>query len=473
MKPHPSEEKTKPFRLVKYFTFISLIVIFLGTIILSAMSTRLAREMQFEKNEDFALVLVENVNHQIFTQFIIPFVQKYGKTQLSHPEQFSRMDTIVRNTLHSFKVEMANIYDMQATISYSFDKELIGIKGLGGSAYQKALNGEPTSRLQQRGSFWALLIGSFKESKIVTFAPLRAEYPLFILSGPVLGVIEIIQDVSEDYRVIYRFQIKVLLTITAVMGILLVVLILVVNHGEEIIENRARERMKLKEQLNQAEHLSRLGEMVAAVSHEIRNPLGIIMSSAEHLKGKTASNLALNSIPNIIVEEAGRLNNIITDFLNYARPRAPQFLACQVEEILAKNIKLFTSDLKDDSFKVHQTALNQIPPIMADENMLYQAFLNLLLNAKQAMPEGGKIRIALSSGNNRVKIEFEDEGTGIPKDVREKIWAPFFTTKATGTGLGLGIVKNIVESHHGYITIANRSPKGARVTVEIPIQPEA
>jgi two-component system sensor histidine kinase HydH len=102
--------------------------------------------------------------------------------------------------------------------------------------------------------------------------------------------------------------------------------------------------------------------------------------------------------------------------------------------------------------------------------MLYQAFLNILINAMQAMPQGGKISIQICSSGNSVEIFFEDQGEGIAEDILEKIWDPFFTTKSKGTGLGLGIVKNIIESHGGTVQIANGSQSGARVTVKIPIE---
>ena len=101
--------------------------------------------------------------------------------------------------------------------------------------------------------------------------------------------------------------------------------------------------------------------------------------------------------------------------------------------------------------------------------MLYQAFLNILINAMQAMPEGGKIQIKIETDDNSLSIFFKDEGSGISKDVLEKIWNPFFTTKSQGTGLGLGIVKNIIESHQGNIHICNRSSSGAQVIIRLPI----
>ena len=113
---------------------------------------------------------------------------------------------------------------------------------------------------------------------------------------------------------------------------------------------------------------------------------------------------------------------------------------------------------------------NNLPKIMFDSAMLYQAFLNILINSMQAMPGGGEIDIQLTSKDNSVTITFEDEGEGMPEDVMEKIWEPFFTTKEKGTGLGLGIVKNIIEAHNGTIHIDNRSAKGARVLVKLPVK---
>lgn len=470
MNPKHSEEKVKPFRLVKYFTFTSLIVIFLGTIALSMLNTHWARKMQHEKSEDYALVLVENLNHQVFLQFVIPAALKYGKIQLREKKQFERMDKVVRSTLHSFKVDMVNIYDMNNIISYSFDQGLIGKKNAGGTGYQYALEGKTTSKLVQRGNFLEILFGFPKESRLITFAPLRAEKPFARISGPVLGVVEIVQDMSEDYKTIFRFQILVNITSTLVMGILFLVLIFVVKRGEDIIQKRAQERLRLKEQLSRAKHMSSLGEMTAGISHEIRNPLGIIRSSAELLKKKMAGFDPTNTIPDIIVEEAGRLNNIITDFLDFAKPGKPNLLPCRVEEIIDKNLAFLASQIKEQGHIIKKYYADNLLEIKADSNMLYQAFLNILINAMQAMPGGGEIQIEIGSSDNTVTIIFEDEGGGIPEDVLEKIWDPFFTTKEKGTGLGLGIVKNIIESHGGRIRIENNAPlRGAQVTVELPL----
>ena len=463
------EERIKPFRLVKYFTFTGLVVIFLVTIILSALNTHWVKALQRQKSEDYAHSLIENLNHQVFIQVIIPMGVMFGKIQLSTPEQFERMDTVVRSTLHRFKVESLNIYSMQNTIAYSFDQDIIGRKNYGGTGYYQALEGKITSRLIQRGNFFQISLGFPKEVRLITFAPLRFEPELARLTGPVLGVVEVVQDLSEDYQTIFNIQILVVITCTVVMGALLVVLIFVVKRGEGIIQKRAMERLRLKERLSKAERLSALGEMAAGISHEIRNPLGIIRSSAELLKKKVTKFDPSNTMPDIIVEEASRLNNIITGFINFARPRSPVLIPCRIEEVIEKNITYLSMQIEENGYTINKNYQNSSPEIQADADMLYQSFLNIFINAMQAMPAGGAIDVAIGADDHIVTIHFDDQGSGIDDKVLDKIWDPFFTTKEMGTGLGLGIVKNIIESHGGSIQIVNREQGGARVTVELPV----
>ena len=429
--------------------------------------------MQRKNSEDFALLLIENLNHQVFLQFVLPVYLKYGRIQLRNQEQFERLDKIVRSTLHSFNVESVNIYDLNGTISYSFDQTNVGRTIIVSANYQAAIKGRSTSKLIQRGSFWEISFGIPKESRVVTFAPLRAEKPLSRLSGPVLGVVEIVQDLSDEYRNIFKDQIVVVITGAVVMGFLLVVLILVVKRGENIIEARALERLKLEEKLSQAERLSSLGEMTAAISHEIRNPLGIIKSSAEHLKKKGLPDDPSFKIIDIIVEEARRLNSIITDFINFARPRNPNLQPCGVEEIIEKNLNFLSAQAKEQGIQIIKQLNGQSPEIVADKEMLYQAFLNIALNAMQAMPTGGEMVIETKSNDHFVKVIFDDTGEGIADEIISKIWDPFFTSKEKGTGLGLGIVKSIIEIHGGQVNVANKATKGVRVKVKLPIRQEA
>ena len=468
-RPPLLDEKTKPFRLYKFFTLTSFFFILVGTIVLSSLNMHWARKMQFSKSEDYALLLISNLNHQIFRQFILPLSLSGEEVRLSEKHQFERMDTIVRGTLHGFNVERIKIYNLKNIIIYSFDQEMMGIKDIGGTGYQNATIGNQTSKLEQSGNFWQILLGFPKEIRITTFAALHAEESLAVTTGPIFGVVEIVQDITDDYRTIFKFQVLVVLTIMLVMGILFIVLISVVKKGEETIEARARERLRLKEKLNRAEHLSSIGEMVAGVSHEIRNPLGIIKSSAELLKKKVKKLDPSNTIPDIIIEEGTRLNNIISDFLNFAKPRQPSLTECQIEDIIKKNIDYLSADALKKGYILDYHSNGDIPVMMADGDMLYQAFLNILINAMQSMPDGGRVMVDIIGDNNRVVVNFKDNGDGIDEEIIDKIWSPFFTTKERGTGLGLGIVKNIVEAHGGKIKITNRELRGVDVMITLPV----
>jgi len=469
------EKKEKPFKLVKVFSLTSLIMIFAGTLAISGMNIRWARRIQLEKSKEYAQVLVANLNHQVFQQFIIPTVFKYGRTQLREKEQFERMDKVVRNTLRGFEIKIVNIYDLKNVISYSLDQDLIGKVNAGGTGYEEAIKGRSYSKLVRTGNFWEIFLGIPKESMLVTFSSVKPDKLLLAPADidkplPVLGVVEIVQDITREYRRIFRYQIFIIITSALVMVTLFLIMFYVVRRGEKIIEKRARKRLKLEEQLSRARHLSSLGEMTAGISHEIRNPLGIILSSAELLKKKMAILESDNQIPNVIVEEATRLDKIISDFLNYARPKTPQRLPCRIDEIIQKNLAFLMPQLEAGSHQVIKNYENDLPEISGDADMLYQAFLNILINAMQAMPVGGDIRISVLSNEDAVEIRFDNDGDPIDSENIEKIWEPFFTTKDTGTGLGLGIVKNIVEAHQGGIQIENRQGEGVRVEITLPVR---
>ncbi len=460
----------KPFRLVKFFTFSSLVIMFTATIVISALNAHWVRNILLEKSKEYDQLLVENLNHQIISRCLVPILIKFGEIKLREKEQFLLMDKVVRSTLHSFHVEMVTIYDETNIISYSFDQSRIGKENAGGVHYEKAMKEEATSRLIQQGNFFELMFWTPQETKIVSFSPLRApKTPSDEFSGPALAVIEIIRDVTDDYQKVFKLQGLVIGSCFIVMGILFIVLRFVVKHGEKIIERRSEERMKLEKKLRQAEHLSAIGEMTAGVSHEIRNPLGIIKSSAQLLKKKMENLDAQSSIPDIIVEESARLDNIITDFLDFAKPKMPDLHPCRIEEIIEKNIAFIAPQIDEKEFNIIKDFSYNLPDVIADSAMLYQAFLNILINAFQSSKENGCITIQIRHKSNQIVINFIDDGKGINEEILKKIWTPFFTTKDTGTGLGLGIVKNIIESHNGTITIANSESRGANVEVTLPV----
>jgi signal transduction histidine kinase len=466
-----NDEKIKPFRLVKYFTYSSLVVLFAGALVISVLNTHWSRRLQLDKMETYHQFLVRNLSHQISTQFILPVKLRFGRILLRNPEQFELMDRVVRRAVHSFPVDAVTIYDSQFNIvSYSFDHDLIGRTGIGGEGYHAAIEGQLTSRMVQQGHPIARFLGMPRQIKILTHAPLRLDPAMSGDPGnPVIGVVELTQDLSDEYREIVRFQILVILSISLVMAVLFIVLVFVVKRGEAIIERRAQERITLKERLGRAEHLSRLGEMVATVSHEIRNPLGIIRSSAALLQKKLADPDPGAALAGIIHEESGRLDGIITDFLDYARPKPPDLRPIYLQSVLEKSIEFFRPQLRDAGIAVTGTIGPGLPQVSGDAAMLHQTFLNLLINALQAMPAGGTLDCRAVRQGPWVVVTIEDSGPGIAPELLRKVWDPFFTTKEKGTGLGLVIVRNIVEAHGGRIDLANRDGGGLRVTMALPL----
>jgi signal transduction histidine kinase len=468
----PGNSGTRPFVLVKAFTGSSLVVMLTATIVIAALNAHWVRKILLEKSKEYNRLLVENLNHQIFLRFVWPVVFKQGEIKLREPGQYRLLDTVVKSTLHSFHVEMVNIYATDNVIAYSLDKTQIGKKNAGGVHYEKAMKKEVISKLVQQGNWMELTFWFPKETKIVTFAPLMQEVQLTREKDRmVIGVIEIIRDVSDDYQKVFKLQGLIVVSCAIIMGILFLILRFVVKHGENIIERRAEERLKLEEKLRQAEHLSAIGEMTAGVSHEIRNPLGIIKSSAQLMQKKMAKLDPSSSIPGIIVEESTRLDRIIKDFLDFAKPKIADLRPCSLEEIIEKNIAFLSSSDEHKEIKIIREYQNS-PDILGDPAMLYQAFLNIFLNALQAMDQkNGRITITTWHEPGFVYAGFTDTGPGIDEDILKKIWTPFFTTKEMGTGLGLGIIKNIIQAHQGEINITTAAPRGTRVEIRLPAAP--
>jgi len=225
----------------------------------------------------------------------------------------------------------------------------------------------------------------------------------------------------------------------------------------------------LEDQLNQAERLAALGEMVAGVSHEIKNPLGIIRSTAEFLTEKSAGNENQKKLSSIILEESGRLNDIVTDFLDFARPQQPNLQDCHLEEIIERNLSFLQSELDKKNVSVNNGDLNNRPyKIEADPGLLYRAFLNIFINAIQSINDGGNITIKIVEEKENYRIEIQDTGAGISKENSKKIFNPFFTTKERGSGLGLAIVKKIIEGHKGEVWIESEEGTGTSVFVNLP-----
>jgi len=460
------------FRLAKFFAWASFIVIVIFSFPFSVVLSQQAKETLLTSFQNSAVLVGKNLNHQVFQSFVLPVISRYGRIKLSDAEQYEMMDQVVRNTIHGFNVDVVNIYDIsKGVIAYSTDQKLIGLKVIESEGYKKAMTGENSSSIMStRYDLWGLgidLLGG--ERKIRTYVPFRGIDP-YNFQGYVGGVFELIQDISSEYRSIVRFQYLIFGLSLLIMALIFLALLLIVHKAEKMIEERVRTQRELEAQLHQAERLAALGEMVAAVSHEIKNPLGIIHSTAELLGGMPGSNDAQKRLSRVITEESTRLNRIVTEFLDFARPQVPSIEQCDLKEILEKNLVFLGPEMEKRTIEVHHNLDGKSLTLMADRGLLYRAFLNVLINSFQAIHDGGRIDVTVREMPGIYSVEIQDSGSGISSENLNKIFNPFFTTKEKGSGLGLAIVRKIIEAHNGSVTIESSQGEGTKVQISLPRQ---
>ena len=460
----------KQFRLVKFFAWASFIVIVIFSFPFSMFISQKAKEILLTSYENNAILVGDNLNHQVFQNFVIPVNWRYGGIRLRDREQSELMDKIVQNAIHGLNVDLVNVYDIgKGVIAYSTDPDLIGKKVRESLGYKRAIQGERSSGLiSTRDEFWGLGIDFMGGKKTLrTYIPFRVENPYTGLIG-IGGVFELIQDMSKQYESIVKFQYLVFGLSILIMGLIFLALLLIVQKAERMIEQRALEQRELESQLHLAERLAALGEMVAGISHEIKNPLGIVRSTAELLGEMPDASDTQKRLSGVIKEESTRLNQIVTEFLDFARPQEPNLQECQLEEIIEKNLSFIRPELEKKGIQVQDNLNGRSFRLRADHDLLYRAFLNILINAIHSMQDGGTIDIKVEEGRDAYRVEIEDTGCGISKENADKIFNPFFTTKEKGSGLGLSIVRKIIEGHRGTIDIKSVEGQGTKVQVQLP-----
>jgi PAS domain S-box-containing protein len=227
-------------------------------------------------------------------------------------------------------------------------------------------------------------------------------------------------------------------------------------------------RVRMEVQLREQASLVRIGEMAAVLAHEVKNPLAGIRGAIQVLGTRLPEGSRDRAIINEMVARIDGLNNLMKDLLLFARPPRPRPIPVELRALVSSTAELLGSDpaLKDVEIRVDGT----VPPIQADPELLKIVFGNLLVNGAQAIEGRGTLRVSLGVAGSQYRIVFSDTGPGIPPAVREKLFTPFFTTKARGSGLGLPTAKRLIEAHHGTISVACPPGGGTAVTVHLPAQ---
>ena len=467
-----------PFSLARFFSWVSLVLVLVSSVILALFIGNTTTATLLDSQEEYALLLAENLNKQIFRRFTLPVTYASGRVALGDPVQYRLLDEVVQSLLHGLQIETIRIYDSNFAVTYSTNQSEVRRTDLYTTGIPLIFQGIPHH-------FDVLTFIPYVQALFTPSLPagsfqLRTVYPLSIdkdfeqlnraaQDTPVLGALEIIQDVTSHYKMAIRSQWLIMAGFLVSSLILFILLQVVARQAERILAERMARTRQLEAELHQSEKLASMGRMVASIAHEIRNPLGIIRSSAEFLiRRHTTTDNGSQPILQAIYDEACRLGTTVNDFLDYARPRQPRQDDVNVTDVLGKAMAFLGSEFQRQGVEV---VLDVPDPflISGDADLLYRAFYNVLINAQQAIKGTGRIEIhgALRDGGG-LELSFCDSGPGFPPDGLNKPLDPFYTTKDTGTGLGLPIVQSIVSSHGGTLELANAEEGGAIVRLIFP-----
>jgi signal transduction histidine kinase len=285
----------------------------------------------------------------------------------------------------------------------------------------------------------------------------------FISKGQLVGMINLSHKFTKD---IYSHEDIELLTTLA-------------NQTAVAIENARlyEDLKKSKSYIRRADRLASLGTLTAGLAHEIRNPLVAIKTLTQLLPERLDDEEFRNQFLKIAAGEVDRISSLVTELLEFARPSDPKLELEDINAVLDGMILLVSTETKKKQIHVAKHYASDLPPVQIDREQIKQVFLNILLNAIEATKENGKIIVKTRSfmkpgGEPYAQIEFTDTGCGIPGEYLEDIFNPFFTTKSTGSGLGLSISNQIIQDHRGYIDVESQLGKGSSFFINLPVNQE-
>ena len=227
-------------------------------------------------------------------------------------------------------------------------------------------------------------------------------------------------------------------------------------------------RVRIEEQLREQSTMARLGEMAAVIAHEVKNPLAGIRGAIQVIGGRLPEGSRDAAMTKEIVARIDALNDLMKDLLLFARPPQPKPGLVEIARLVAATVDVLREDPALKGVRVQVDGA--VPPIEADPELLKIVFQNLLMNSAHAMQGQGTIQISVKATDSWCQIDFKDAGPGIPPEIREKIFTPFFTTKSRGSGLGLPTARRLIEAHHGRISVDCPPGGGTTVSIQLPAQ---
>ncbi len=499
------------FHLMLYYSITSFIVIGIVSFVVGEIFSRIEKNDLIERSEKYAGYIVNHINLEMYEEFFVPAMSKYGYIDLeNNQDQFNSLDKVIKSNIYGFNLKKIYLFDMNGQIIYSNISEKIGYVLERGSNLEldSAIKGISASELQEPG---------MKDSKgvLVGESLLESYYPVYEFSegainrGKQVGVLEIYQNMNDLDIQITKAHKKAVIITGSSMGLMFLILLMIIkkasgvirlktdqlvearDHLEEKVGERTQEIKQAYERLQEAqkrlsrsEKLAGIGTLAAGVAHEINNPLASVASCAEGLMNRM-DNVDFKSkddgdvFPDYlktIYDEAYRCKSIISKLLDFSRRQVPVFGKVYINSLLSDVVKLVGRQKELNNLDVELNYSPEAIIIYGDVNQLQQVFLNMILNAIDATEEGGQIRISTSGGDDDAQIKFEDTGCGIAPENLDKVFEPFFSTKSPGkgTGLGLSICYGIIEEHKGKILVSSEGVgKGATFAIILPVGTKA
>jgi two-component system NtrC family sensor kinase len=240
---------------------------------------------------------------------------------------------------------------------------------------------------------------------------------------------------------------------------------------ESRVEERTRALRDIQESMARSEKMASLGQLAAGVAHEINNPLTSILLNAHLLLEQADPSDPSATALRLIAEETERCAQIVAGLLEFSRRTPPEKRSSDLNALIERTIGLLSGQAWARNIRITRNLDRALPPLPLDAAKVQQVFWNLILNACEAMPEGGTISVVSrrSADGQKAEVVFSDSGTGIPKEILSRIFDPFFTTKTAGTGLGLAVAQGVIEQHGGTITVRNETGRGAVFTLQWPL----
>lgn len=483
----------REFPLTRYFLITGLIVMGGATALTTWLTVAEVREELTTNAAEYAREIVDNLFHQIEEEFLQPLAATGGSYSFEDKEQVAALREVVERSIHGHNVRKLYFFDPDGIILFSTQAEHVGFPiPPDNSHFMEALGGEVSWVLKRRNDPLDISGSRTGEQLLETYVPVRSR---FSESQEVGGVIEIYQGVTELNRDLRKSAQRIITVALCGLGALLVVSTYFVRRASRVIHqrrvqllesNRALQELsrnletlvdKRTRQLIEKQKLASLGQLSAGLAHEINTPLGTIAACSEgslarlrELPEGVSGPLAdVSEYLELIHVEAFHCKEILRSLLDYSRQsRVAESVELDLNQLVEQTLTLLRVNKEYGSLPVDTSLFAESATLRGDPVQVRQVIFNLIENAIHATRGVEEPRISLRTRSEKDQVVFEcqDNGGGIPPEVREKIFDPFFTTKATreGIGLGLALSFNIIQRHGGVLEL---------VRTESPLGPES